>query len=406
MPTPGRTGSATLACVTLRAMSDSHFLGYARNKGRAGVRNHLLVLSVAGLTGPAARRVAQALPGARLVTMPYGGGLVGADHALHMRALTGLACNPNVGAVLLIGSDPPKLRTLALAIETHGTPLASVCLDDCEHDSLSLSDRAIRAGARLHRDLSRQRRVSVPLSHLFIGLECGRSDPSSGIVANPLIGRISDGVVRRGGSSVFGETLEWLGAEHLLARRATTSAVAQNLRQAVLRRERLATSQDVDLLGNNPGPTNIAAGLSTIEEKSLGAIAKSGSEPIAGVLGYGEAPGASGLFAMDAPAYSPESLTGFVAAGAQLLLFSTGVGNSYVSLLAPTIKLSANPVATQRLREQLDFDASAVFRGACTLDDAARDLFALLVDIASGSLTWGEVLGEGEEVVSRLGEAL
>ena len=387
-------------------MTDPHFLGYARANGSAGVRNHLLVLSVAGLTGPAARRVAQALPGARLVTMPYGGGLIGDDHALHMRALTGLACNPNVGAVLLIGSDPPKLRTLAQAVEARGTPMASVCLDDCDHDSLSLSDRAIRAGARLHRELSRQRRVPLPLSQLFVGLECGRSDPSSGIVANPLIGRLTDAVIGHGGSAVFGETLEWLGAEHLLARRAATPAVAEAVRQAVLRREALATRQGVDLLGNNPGPTNIAAGLSTIEEKSLGAIAKSGTAPIAGVLAYAEAPADKGLYAMDAPAYSPESLTGFVAAGAQLLLFSTGVGNSYVSLLAPTIKLSANPQATQRLHEQLDYDASAVLRGDRTPDDAARELLELLVDVASGSLTWGEVLGEGEEVVSRLGEAL
>lgn len=387
-------------------MSESHFLGYARAHGRAGVRNHLLVLSVAGLTGPAARRVAQALPGARLVSMPYGGGLIGADQALHLRTLSGLACHPNVGAVVLIGSDPPKLRTLAQAIAARGTPLASICLDDCDHDILSLSDRAIRAGAALHLALSRQRRVPLPLAQLFIGLECGRSDPSSGLAANPLIGRLTDSVVAHGGSAVFGETLEWLGAEHLLARRAATPAVADALRQAVLRRERLAADQGVDLLGNNPGPTNIAAGLSTIEEKSLGAITKSGSGPIAGVLGYGEAPAGPGLYAMDAPAYAPESLTGFVAAGVQLVLFSTGVGNSYVSQLAPTIKLSANPVAAQRLREQLDFDASAVFRGACTPDDAARDLLAHLLDIASGSLTWGEVLGEGDEVVSRVGEAL
>jgi altronate dehydratase large subunit len=387
-------------------MPESRFPGYARPDGRAGVRNHLLVLSVTGLTGPAARRVAQALPGSKVVTMPYGGGLIGADQALHMRTLAGLACNPNVGAVLLIGSDPPKLRTLAQAIAARGTPLASISLDDCDHDSLTLSDRAIRAGALLHRELSRQRRVPLPLSQLFIGLECGRSDPSSGIVANPLIGKATDAVLAHGGSAVFGETLEWLGAEHLLARRAATPAVADALRHAVLRRERLATDQGVDLLGNNPGPTNIAAGLSTIEEKSLGAIAKSGSAPIAGVLAYGEAPVSPGLYAMDAPAYSPESLTGFVAAGAQLLLLSTGVGNSYVSQLAPTIKLSANPVAAQRLREQLDFDASAVFEGRCTPDDAARDLLELLVDVAGGSLTWGEVLGEGEEVVSRLGEAL
>lgn len=382
------------------------FSGYARADGSAGVRNHLLVLSVTGLTGPVARRVSQALPGARLVTMPYGGGLVGDDQTLHMRALTGFACNPNVGAVLLIGSDPPKLRAIAQVVEAHGKPLATISLDDCGHDSLSLSDRAIRAGARLHLEMSRQRRVPMPLSKLFVGLECGRSDPSSGIVANPLIGRLTNAVVGQGGRAVFGETLEWLGAEHLLARRAVTPDVADALRQSVRRREQLAVCQGVDLLGNNPGPTNIAAGLSTIEEKSLGAIAKSGTVPIVGVLGYAEAADAPGLYAMDAPAYSPESLSGFVAAGAQIMLFSTGVGNSYVSLLAPTIKLSANPQATQRLREQLDFDASAVFRGACTLDDAARDLLSLLVDIASGSLTWGEVLGEGDEVVSRIGEAL
>ncbi len=387
-------------------MAPLTFQGYARPDGKAGVRNHLLVLSIAGLTGPAAQRVARALPGSKLVCMPYGGGLIGADHAQHMRALAGFGLNANVGAVLLIGSDLPKIGALAQAIEASGKPVAAICLDDCGHDILTLSDRAIRAGARLHKNLSRQRRVSVPLAKLFVGLECGRSDPSSGMVTNPLIGALTDMLIDQGASAVFGETLEWLGAEHLLARRAATPAVGQALVQAVLRREQLAARQGVDLLGNNPGPTNIAAGLSTIEEKSLGAIAKSGSTTISGLLAYAEAPPAAGLYAMDAPAYSPESLSGFVAAGAQMLLFSTGVGNSYVSLLAPTLKLSANPVATLTLREQLDFDASAVFGGASSLDAAASDLLDLLIDVASGTLTWGEVLGEGDEVVSRMGEAL
>jgi len=387
-------------------MTEPTFLGFARARGAAGVRNHLLVLSIAGLTGPAARRVAQALPGSRLVCMPYGGGLIGADQELHMRALAGLGRNANVGAVLLIGSDLPKIASLSQAIGASGKPVESVCLDDCGHDILTLSDRAIRVGAKLHRDLSRQRRLPVPLAQLFVGLECGRSDPSSGMAANPLIGKLTDMLREHGASAVFGETLEWLGAEHLLARRAATPAVGHALVQAVLRREQLATRQGVDLLGNNPGPTNIAAGLSTIEEKSLGAITKSGSGPINGLLQYGEQPAAPGLYAMDAPAYAPESLSGFVAAGAQMLLFSTGVGNSYVSTLAPTVKLSANPVAAQRLCEQLDFDASAVFRGEHSIDAAARELLERIVDIASGTLTWGEVLGEGDEVVSRIGEAL
>lgn len=382
------------------------FLGYERHDGSAGIRNCLLVLSVAGLTGPAARRVAQALPGSLLVTMPFGGGLIGEDQAQHLRALTGFACHPNVGAVLLIGSDPPKLREIGRAVEARGRLLATLCLDDCGHDSLVLSDRALRAGARLHLQLSRQRRVPMPVSRLFLGLECGRSDPSSGMVANPLIGKVTDRLIAEGGRAVFGESLEWLGAEHLLARRAVTPAVAGDLRKAVRRRLGLASDRGIDLLGHNPGPTNIAAGLSTIEEKSLGAIAKSGSAPIRGVLQYGEPPPGTGLYAMDAAAYSPESLSGFVASGAQVMLFSTGVGNSYVSLLAPTIKLSANPDAAPRLREQLDFDASDVFRGSRTIDEAAQDLLALVIDVASGSLTWGEVLGEGDEVVSRIAEAL
>lgn len=387
-------------------MTAPTFLGYPRANGDAGIRNYLLVLSVTGLTGPAARRVARALPGTRLVSMPYGAGLLGEDRAVHLRSLAGFGRNPNVGGVLLIGSDPPKVAEFAAEIGAAGKPVAAVCLDDCGHDVLTLSDRALRAGARLHKEISRQRRQPVPLARLFLGIECGRSDPSSGMVANPLIGSVADAVIRAGGRAVFGESMEWLGAEHLLARRAPTAAVRDALVRAVLRREDLARSHGLDLLGNNPGPTNIAAGLSTIEEKSLGSIAKSGSSAIVSVLRIGEAPAAPGLHAMDAPAYSPESLSGFVAAGAQLLLFSTGVGNSYVSTLAPTIKISANPQATGTLAEQLDFDASAVFGGEQSLDEAAAALLEVIVDIASGTLTWGEILDEGDEVVSRMGEAL
>jgi altronate dehydratase large subunit len=205
---------------------------------------------------------------------------------------------------------------------------------------------------------------------------------------------------------VLGETIEWLGAEHLLIARAADPAVGAAIRDAVLRRERMAVDAGIDLVGNNPGPTNVAAGLSTIEEKSLGAIAKGGSSPIRGVVGIAEAPAAAGLFLMDAPAYAPESVTGLVAAGAQIALFTTGVGNSFVSGLAPTLKISANPRAAKRLREQLDFDASDVFESRVSLEAAAARLATLVMAVASGMLTWGEILDEGEDVVSRLGPAL
>lgn len=380
--------------------------GYHRADGSVGVRNDLLVLSIAGLTGPTARRVAAALPGSKCVTMPFGGGLIGEDAQAHLRSLIGFGLNPNVGAVLLIGSDTPKLQQISQAIAASKKPFAALCLDDCEHDALTLTDRAIRAGAQLRLEISRLRRQSAALSDLCVGLECGRSDPSSGMVANPLIGQVADRLEQAGAQVIFGETLEWLGAEHLLAQRASSTQVAQKLVAAVERREQLAKSKGQDLLGNNPGPTNIAAGLSTIEEKSLGAIAKSGSAPIRGILALAQRPSGPGLYAMDASAYSPESLSGFVSAGAQMLLFSTGVGNSYVSLLAPTLKISANPRAARTLMQQLDFDASAVFEGRMSTSNAADQLMHRLVDVASGTLTWGEVLGEGDEVVARLGEAL
>lgn len=382
------------------------FDGYHRPDGSVGVRNHLLVLSLGGLTSPTARRVGALLGGAVTVAMPYGSGLLGEDRAVFVAALMRLPAHPNVGATVLIGDNPPLMEQVVAAAERTGKPCAAFTLDACGHDALTLTDRALRAGAALARQISGCRRTPAPLSALTVGLECGRSDPSSGLVANPLLGLVADRMVDAGGRAMIGETTEWLGAEHLLERRAATQEVAASIHAAALRREQAAIAAGIDLTGNNPGPTNIAAGLSSIEEKSLGNIAKSGHRPIAGVVGYGQPPPQPGMWVMDAPAYAPESLTGFVMAGAQLLLFTTGVGNSYVSALAPTLKLSANPVTCAALDEQLDFDASSVFRGSEGPEPAADRLLAALLETASGQATWGEILGEGSEVVSRFGAAL
>ena len=382
------------------------FFGYHRTDGQVGVRNHLLVLSVGGLTGPAARRIAGALQGAKCVVIPYEVGLVGEDKAAHDRCALGLAVNPNVGATLLLGDNPQSLEALEQQLATRGRDHVALSLDDCGNDIYAMTERAFRLGAALIRQASRARRAPAPLSALTIGLECGRSDPSSGLVANPLPGQIADRVADAGGRVILGETLEWLGAEHLLAGRAATPEVADNIVTAVRRRETAAIEAGVDLLGTNPTPTNIHAGLSTIEEKSLGSTAKSGSRRIEGLIRYGETPPGSGLWVMDAAAYAPESLTGYVASGAQLTLFTTGVGNSYVSLLAPTVKVCANPANCARLGGQIDFDASKAFTGEISIEALAETLAGTLCDIASGSATWGEILGEGDEVVSRYGAAL
>jgi altronate dehydratase large subunit len=384
----------------------NQFLGYMRPDGQVGVRNHLLVLSATGLTGPTGRRISQALRGSLFVAMPYDGGLLGEDRDAQIRSLIGFGVNPNVGAVLMIGGNPPKLKHLAREMLKSGKPVVSISLDECNHDAITLTERSIRAGAKLMVEISKQRRVSCPLSKLFLGLECGRSDPSSGLVSNPLLGMMADWIVDEGGKAVFGETTEWLGAEHLLAKRGVTPVVEQAILDAVLDNETRATEAKIDLTGDNPGPTNIAGGLSTIEEKSLGNIAKSGSRPIQSVLKYAEAPASQGLHAMHAASYAPESISGFTASGANLILFTTGLGNSFVNLISPTIKISANPDTEVRIKEQLDFTCADVFSGEVLIEYAAPRFFKLIIDVASGTKTWGEVLSEGEEVVSRFGRSL
>jgi altronate dehydratase large subunit len=386
--------------------SNTTFAGYRRDDDRYGVRNHVLVLGLNGLVARSAARIAAGVAGTVLFASPYGRGQFGEDSRAHTAQLVGLGRHPNIAATLVVGADRRVTDDIAHAIEAAGKRVATIALDDVHEDALELSMRGIRLAASLARDASRQRRVPAPIQALFLAVECGHSDATSGLVSNPLAGRIVDRLIDAGGTAVFGETVEWLGAEHLLARRAATPEVAEALVAAVKRREHAAMATGVDLTGNNPGAENIRGGLSSIEEKSLGAIAKGGSRTIAGVLGVAEAPRSPGIYLMDGPYFSPDSMTGFAAAGAQAMLFTTGAGNSYCSAIAPTLKISARPDTVAILREQIDFDASAVFEGREDLDAAAERLFALLLDVCSGTRTWGELVGEANESVVRLGGSL
>ncbi len=381
------------------------FAGYRRTDGRYGIRNHVLVLGVNGLVARTAERVARAVRHCVLVASPYGRGQYGHDHDVHRAQLVGIASNANVAATLVIGADRPTTDAIATAIERAGKPVAALALDDVDEDALELGTQGVRIAATLARNASRQVREAAPIAALIVAAECGHSDATSGIVANPLVGKVVDRVLDAGGTAMFGETVEWLGAEHLLARRGARD-VAEAIIQAVHRREAAIAATGVDLTGSNPGAENIRGGLSSIEEKSLGAIAKGGSRPVAGLLSIAERPKAPGLYVMDAPGFSPESMTAFVAAGAQLVLFTTGAGNSYCSTIAPTVKISGRPGTAARLATQIDFDASDVLAGDEDLDAAAARLFGTMIDVCSGLRTWGELLGEGGESIVRTGESL
>ncbi|MEP7064077.1 MAG: UxaA family hydrolase [Betaproteobacteria bacterium] len=382
------------------------FDGYRRANGHVGVRNHVLVLSPTGLTSAAATRVASLVRGSICATSGYGRGQVTADAQLHFDTLLGLACNPNVAATLVMSASDDITASFVDAILARGMPAAGLSLPGVDEDALALVDRGVRIATRLVRDASALRRQRCTLADLCIAVECGHSDATSGLVCNPLAGRITEIVVAAGGQAMFSETVEWTGAEHLLASRAASGAVAQQIAGAVLARERMVRDSGGDIRAQNPGPQNKAGGLTTIEEKALGAISKGGAQPIRGLLRAAEQPQGPGLFLMDTPYFSPESMTAMVAGGAQLVLFTTGAGNSYCSLVAPTFKMSANARTCARLGEQIDFAAVRAIDDGIALDALADDALDRLLDIASGTSTYGEIVGEGGEVVSRLGPSM
>ena len=375
------------------------FLGYARKTTAPGVRNHVAIVSLSGLENGAARALHRLFPQTVLIASLYGRGHVGPDLTFQRQMMAALATHPNVGACLVLGPDDKRVADVIARLEAAQRPCAGLSLQGVDEDRFTLIEKGARALTRLIHAASRQPRTRQPASALSIAIECGHSDATSGLVANPLVGHLACRVVGDGGRAVFSETIEWTGTEDILARRAASPEVAEAIRTAMAERHAFALSRGHDVQSNNPGPQNHDGGITTLEEKSLGAIAKGGDQPIVGLLREGEAfPEPAGLYLMDTPTFSPESITSMIAAGAQIVLFTTGQGNPYGSALAPTIKVSANPDTTSRLHEQIDFDASAVVTGETTSEALVPALGALLVATASGGLTWSEAAGETAEI--------
>jgi len=386
--------------------SSRTFAGYRRSDGRVGVRNHVLVLSPTGLTSAAAARVSSLVRGTICVASGFGRGQVAADAKLHFDTLAGLATHPNVAGVVVLSAAADISQSYADAVAATGKPAIGLSLPGAHEDALALVDAGVRSATRLVREASALRREPCEVAALCVAIECGHSDATSGLVCNPLAGRMMERIVAAGGQAMFSETVEWTGAEHLLAQRAASPEVARKILAAVGERERRVRESGGDIRAQNPGPQNKAGGLTTIEEKALGAVAKGGRQPIRGVLEPAERPQGSGLFLMDTPYFSPESITAMVASGAQLVIFTTGAGNSYTSLIAPTLKMSANPAATARLTEQIDFIATGALDRTATMEELTDAGIARLLDIADGTLTFGEIVGEGSEVVSRIAASM
>ncbi len=391
------------------------FMGYPRPQGLSGTRNYILVVSTVNCSAQTARAIAQAFPPESLSAYPNVDGVIAITHsygcsmpagslAHHylQRTLLNLIGHPNAGGILFIGLGC-EMNQMAELVQARraaqpGEPGACQIGPYLAVQDLGGIEATVTAGRQAIQAMlplvNRTARLPRPLASLVVAVQCGGSDSWSGVTANPLIGRVADRVVAAGGTVVLAETPEIYGAEYLLTDRVASPAVGQKLVERIKDYQAQAEQQGFSL-DNNPSPGNKAGGLTTIFEKSLGAVSKGGSTPLMQVYQYAEGVDSPGLVFMDTPGNDPISVTGQVAGGCNLVLFSTGRGSVFGGSIAPCLKVASNTAMFQRMAGDMDYDAGAVLAGK-SMDEATEDLLALLIQAASGSATRAERIGYRE----------
>lgn len=395
--------------VPLPEDRETRFFGYRRGDGRVGTRNEIWILPTVGCVARTAERIASiaharhagTVDGIHSFTHPHGCSQLGDDLAGTRTLLASLACHPNAGGVLLVGlgCESNQLDRLLAEIPESQRGRVRTLKAQAEEDETEAGLAAVDA---LVATAALVRRQPAPLSELVIGLKCGGSDGFSGLTANPLVGRIADRIVGAGGSAILTEIPEIFGAERLLMARARDCSVFDSIVAVVndFKRYFLANGQPVS---ENPSPGNIEGGITTLEEKSLGAVQKAGQAPVASVLRYGERVRRKGLTLLEAPGNDAVSSTALAAAGATLILFTTGRGTP-LGFPVPTVKIASNSALAARKKGWIDFDAGAVLSDG--FDFAADALTARIVAIASGETTAAERNGEREIAIWKRGVTL
>jgi len=378
------------------------FLGYPRPDGSVGTRNYVLVIP----QGLISKSICDFVTGTRTIqTVDHGSGRTANDRERIARVLIGLGRNPNVASVILHAASPgvgyPELRVERLADEIAAGGKRVEVLDPVKDGGVYGSiAKGMQLARRMVYEASKLRRVDVGDEHLCLGVKCGYSDTTSGIAGNPAIGYLFDKVVRAGGTAFLGETTEIIGAEHFLAKRAANPQVAKALLDAVAHREALAKSTGLDIRTINPIPANIKGGLSSLEEKSLGAVHKAGTSTVQGVLQYGERPKGKGLYFVDCWMGSYSIFAGYAAAGSNLVMFQLGGGGlagrelmeGSPSIVAPFLWCTANPRTYEMAKDNIDFYSGTVITDGEDPQEAGERLYRTVIDIASGTLSKSETL--------------
>jgi altronate dehydratase large subunit len=380
------------------------FYGFRRSDGRIGTRNHVLVVPTVICSSLVAERVAAAAPPLG-TALPHlaGCGQLGPDMRVTHDTLAAYCAHPNVGAVLVIalGCEQVVAQVLAETARRHGKP-AEILAIQSEGGTVRATEKGTAIARSLAAALAKQEREWCDVSELVLSLKCGGSDYTSGLASNPALGRVTDRLVDLGGSAVLGEIAEIMGAEHLLAARATRPDTASQLIQVITRVEGEARALGLDIRGTQPSPGNIRGGLTTIEEKSLGATHKGGERaPLEDVVGYAAPIRQKGLTVMDTPGLDVESVTGMVGGGAQVVVFTTGLGTPTGNPIAPVIKITGNARTARQMADNLDLEVSGIMNDTETLDAAADRLFAEVLAVASGKQTAAERLGHREFAIHR-----
>jgi altronate dehydratase large subunit len=378
--------------------------GYRRSNGSVGIRNHVLILPSVVCATETASRIAARVKGAVTLIHQHGCTQIGRDAEQTLRTLTGVARNPNVAATLVVGLGCETIgaEKILRLIEREGRPAEMLNIQD-EHSTLRTTKKGVSIAKRMVVTARKTKREPLPLRKLIVGLECGGSDMTSGIAANPALGVASDAIVHDGGTTILSETTEFIGAEHILAERGSSPHVKKRIYEITHKMERRLKAAGVDFLGAQPTPGNIRGGLTTLEEKSLGCIYKAGTASVQEVLEYAEKPRKKGLVIMDTPGQDVESIAGMIAGGAQLIAFTTGQGTPVGCPIAPVIKITGNPRTYKTMKEHIDIDAGVIVEGKDTVASVGKRIFDEVIKVSSGKRTKSEKLGHREFAITRIG---